>query len=429
MRRPVYLGEGTPVGAGVGAVTPPLPAPAGGLRANDILICYMESQAGQPISIANQAGGTWTLLTEVDSGGGAAGTRLTIYWSRYNGTQTAPTTSDSGDHNFAYIEAYRYCPITGTPYEGLVTGTDAAANTALSVAGSSTLGPDRLVIVVAARDNDNFNAHYSDWANPDLANIVERSDRGLTNGNGGGLVTVTAEKTAAGPYGATTATVAAAVVDAFATFALIGADDVWTDDFERAALGGNWINVGGAPGIIGSSDWGISGGNAAISAWWPVQNLNDQFSEAQIASGFNPQTSAAVFVRKQAGIAERYQFHYDTNGTAEIADPHWQLKHDGIDPGVVFATALTPGAPVAGDVLRIEARGQRISGFLNGVKIIEATHTALSSGAVGIAAAVGTGLPDPVTESVHESWKGGELFGERSWPFSRSDAAHRRSRW
>lgn len=206
------------------------------------------------------------------------------------------------------------------------------------------------------------------------------------------------------------------------------ASTIWTDEFERATLGENWELVGGTHTIIGSSDWGISDATAAISAWAYTLASGDQFSEVQLSSDFVASTSAAVFVRKQAGLAERYQFHYDTDGTAEIPEPHWQLKHDGIEPGVVFASAMTPGAPAAGDVLRIEARGQVISGFLNGVKIIEATHTALTTGRIGVAAAYGAG-PVPRTEPVHERWTGGELFGGRPRPFSRSDAVHRRSRW
>lgn len=220
MALPTYVGEGT-VDAGTTGITPGLPA---GIQADDILLLWIESQAGQAATLTNPNGGTWTLVAEPDTGGGAAGTRLSCFWSRYNGTQGAPTVGDTGDHTFGYIEAYRGCVATGTPYEGLVSGFEATADTSLEVTGSTTLGADRLVIVGAARENDNFNAHYSGWTNADLANLTERSDRGTQQGNGGGLATVTGEKAAAGSYGTTTATVANSVVDAFATFALIPAD-------------------------------------------------------------------------------------------------------------------------------------------------------------------------------------------------------------
>lgn len=219
MALPTYVGEGAP-GAGTGSITPGLPA---GIQTNDILLLWTESQSGQPTSdpLENENGGTWTKFLVQGAGSGATGTSMGCYWSRYNGTQGAPTVGDTGDHTFGYIEAYRGCVATGTPYEALVQGSEETADTSLEVTGSTTLGADRLVIVGAARPNDDFNAHYSAWANGDLANLTERSDRGTQQGNGGGLATVTGEKAAAGSYGTTTATLANSVVDAFATFALI----------------------------------------------------------------------------------------------------------------------------------------------------------------------------------------------------------------
>lgn len=216
---PTYVAEGT-VAASINDITPGLPA---GIAVNDILLLYVESQTDQPASITNANGGTWTQISVSTGGSGVNGTRLTIFWSRYNGTQGNPTVGDSGDHTLGYIEAYRGCVASGDPFEALVTGSEATADTTLEVTGSTTLGADRLVIVAAARENDDFNAHYSAWANADLANLTERSDRGTTQGNGGGLTTVTGEKAAAGAYGTTTATLANAAVDAFATFALVPA--------------------------------------------------------------------------------------------------------------------------------------------------------------------------------------------------------------
>lgn len=217
MALPTYVAEGS-VGTGTGAITPGLPA---GIATDDILILWVETQANQAATISNANGGTWTGFASPDAGG--TSTRLSAFWSRYNGTQGAPTVADSGDHTFGYIEAYRGVVASGDPYEALVTGSETTANTSLSVTGSTTLGADRLVLVGVSRENDNFNPHYSDWANADLANLTERSDRGSTQGNGGGLATATGEKASAGSYGATTATVANSVLDAFVTFALIPA--------------------------------------------------------------------------------------------------------------------------------------------------------------------------------------------------------------
>ena len=219
MALPTYVAEGT-IGASITTITPGLPA---GIATDDILLLWTESQSGQATGISNENGGTWTKHVVQGVGSGAGGTSLGCFWSRYNGTQGDPTVGDSGDHTLGYIEAYRGCVTSGDPYEGLVIGSEETADTSLEVTGSTTTGADRLVIVGTARENDNFNDHYSAWANADLANIVERSDRGTTQGNGGGLATVTGEKATSGTYTTTTATVAASVLDAFATFALIPA--------------------------------------------------------------------------------------------------------------------------------------------------------------------------------------------------------------
>lgn len=216
MALPTYVASGSMV-SGVGAITPPLPA---GIATDDILYCEIEHRSGQAISIPTPNGGTWTALTSRDVGGTTA-TRLTVFWSRYNGTQGDPTTSDSGDHQVAVIHAFRGCVNTGDPHEGEAGGTDAASDTALSASGSTTTGADRLVLVFASRDNDAAGAHYSAWANSDLANLTERFDDGTVAGNGGGMALVTGEKATPGTYGATTATLAVATTDAFLTVALI----------------------------------------------------------------------------------------------------------------------------------------------------------------------------------------------------------------
>ncbi len=92
---PTYVAAGS-VSSGTGAITPALP---GSLATNDILLLFLET-ANQAISISNQNGGTWTQVTNspqgVGTAGGTSATRLTVFWSRYNGTQGAPTTTDSG---------------------------------------------------------------------------------------------------------------------------------------------------------------------------------------------------------------------------------------------------------------------------------------------------------------------------------------------
>jgi hypothetical protein len=83
---PTFVGAGTSTG-NAAAITPSLPS---GIQTNDILILFVET-ANQSIIISNQNGGTWTQITDSPQGTGTAGgtsaTRLTAFWSRYNGVQ------------------------------------------------------------------------------------------------------------------------------------------------------------------------------------------------------------------------------------------------------------------------------------------------------------------------------------------------------
>ena len=55
------------------------------------------------------AGSAYTAEDIVNHFAPAGSTRGTVFWSRYNGTQTAPTTSDSGTSQVGFIAAFRGC--------------------------------------------------------------------------------------------------------------------------------------------------------------------------------------------------------------------------------------------------------------------------------------------------------------------------------
>lgn len=207
----------------VGAITPALPA---GIAVDDILLLCIETRSGQSISIPTPNGGTWAqpAFSPFPDTGGTTGTRFSVFWSRYNGTQGDPTTSDSGDHQIGAILAFRGCIASGDPWDVSSSGSKTSASTTVAVAGATTTVADCLVVVGCSRENDAAGAHFSNYANADLANITERFDDGAIAGNGGGFFVVTGEKAAAGAYGDTTADIAASVVNAFWTIALIPAD-------------------------------------------------------------------------------------------------------------------------------------------------------------------------------------------------------------
>jgi len=218
---PTYVAAGA-VAYGTGAITPALPA---GLQTNDILLLFLET-ANQAISISSQNGGTWTEVTGSPQGTGTAGgtsaTRLTVFWSRYNGTQGAPTTSDSGDHQLGRMIAIRGATTSGNPWDVTAGGVESTSDTSGSIPGATTTVANTLVVAAIATSlpDSNGTANFSAWTNADLASLTERTDNTVTAGNGGGLGIATGGKATAGAYGATAVTCASSATKGMMSIAL-----------------------------------------------------------------------------------------------------------------------------------------------------------------------------------------------------------------
>jgi len=219
MALPTFVAAGAEASA-ISAITPALPA---GIATDDILLLCLAT-SNQAISVADSAGGTWTEVTDSPQGTGAAGgatsTRLTVFWSRYNGTQTAPTTSDSGDVNEGCIVAFRGCETSGDPWNVTSGGVDAVSETGIEIAGDTTTVDDCLIVALVADSINDADDRYSGWTNADLVNVTERFDNGTTFGADVGLGIATGEKASAGAYGDTTVTISATSPNAFMTIAL-----------------------------------------------------------------------------------------------------------------------------------------------------------------------------------------------------------------
>jgi plastocyanin len=215
---PTFVGAGTSTG-NVNAITPSLPS---NLQTNDILILFVET-ANQSIIISDQNGGTWTQITDSPQGTGTAGgtsaTSLTAFWSRYDGVQGAPTTSDSGDHQLGRIFAFRGVIATGNPWDVTSGNIDATSDTSLSATGDTTTVGNTLVVIAAAL-NDDADDFGAAWANSNLANITVQSNTSTNTGNDGRLGVVTGEKITASAYGATTNTLTSASTKGMMTIAL-----------------------------------------------------------------------------------------------------------------------------------------------------------------------------------------------------------------
>ena len=107
---PTFVAAGTAAGS-ASAITPGLPA---GIQTDDILLLVLGTNQNEGITIPTPNGGTWTEVA--GSPANTTNTRLTIFYSRYNGTQGDPTTSDSGDHQVGRIYAFRGVVNSGDPW-------------------------------------------------------------------------------------------------------------------------------------------------------------------------------------------------------------------------------------------------------------------------------------------------------------------------
>jgi len=218
---PAYVAAGS-VSSGAGAITPALPA---GIATNDILLLFLET-ANQAISISNQNGGTWTQVTNSPQSYGTAGasnaTRLTVFWSRYNGTQGAPTTSDSGNHQLGRTIAIRGATTSGSPWDVTAGGTESTADTSGAIPGATTTVVNTLVVAAIATSlpDANGTANFSAWTNANLTSVAERTDNTVTAGNGGGLGIATGVKATAGAYTTTSVTCGTATTKAMMSIAI-----------------------------------------------------------------------------------------------------------------------------------------------------------------------------------------------------------------
>jgi hypothetical protein len=218
---PTFVAAGA-VSSGTGAISPALPT---GRATNDILLLFVET-ANQAVSISNQNGGTWAAVASSPQGTGTAGgttaTRLTVFWSRYNGTQGAPTVSDSGNHQLARMVAIRGAVSSGDPWNVTAGGVEATSDTSASIPGATTTVANTLVVVATAGSlpDTNGTTQFSAWTNANLTSLTERTDNSRSSGNGGSLGIATGVKTTAGAYGNTAVTHANSAVKGMMSIAI-----------------------------------------------------------------------------------------------------------------------------------------------------------------------------------------------------------------
>jgi hypothetical protein len=216
---PTFVAAGA-VASNTTAISPALPA---GIATGDILLLFLET-ANQAITIPTPNGGTWTQVASSpqSTGSGTTATRLTAFWSRYNGTQGAPTTSDSGDHQLGRIIAIRGAVDTGNPWDVTAGGVEAASDTSGSIPGATTTVANTLVVaaIATALPDASSTAKFSAWTNANLTSVTERTDNTVTAGDGGGLGVATGVRVATGAYGNTAVTLVNASYKAMMSIAI-----------------------------------------------------------------------------------------------------------------------------------------------------------------------------------------------------------------
>lgn len=188
MAVPTVVGVGS-AAAGTGPVTPGLPS---GVQENDILVLICETYYNETITCSG-----YTLLGNYTHA--TPSRTMNVLWKRAGASESAPTTSDSGDFQIAAILAVRGCVTTGNPFGDAIFGATGSGSTTFLPGTLLTSVADSLVIgAVGAAVDNKTTANYSNWSNSSLTNIVEQLDYFSDVGSGGGLGIITATRASAG---------------------------------------------------------------------------------------------------------------------------------------------------------------------------------------------------------------------------------------
>jgi hypothetical protein len=196
---------GTPT-SDIGTVTPGLPF---GVTLNDILFLIMQVREGPPDfvpAITDTAGGTWTAFTQAAPA--VNGPRLAVWWARYNGTQTAPTLSDSGDHGFAVIVGVRGALISGSPINVSLVGGAVFAETTTTLSSITSSAANCLVLAIVGLEGPDWDGsnNFSNWTNSVSGVMTEVLDQSSSAGVGGSIGVAYVIQASAGVTGTTTNT-------------------------------------------------------------------------------------------------------------------------------------------------------------------------------------------------------------------------------
>lgn len=212
---PTYVGSGAFAGStaalsGVDGLTLP-----SGIMADDILVFIVENANDGVVTVSGYTEAGSSPVSSTD-------TKLTVFWKRASGSESIPSTNDSGNHQNGCIYAFRGCITTGDPFDVTASG-GSGSGTSMSCAGATTTVANTMVLAAFATTWDSVQATpFSSPSNGDLGDVTLRTAGTLSSSLGGGVGLVTGEKSTSGAYGATACTQGSAVNWAAWTGALKG---------------------------------------------------------------------------------------------------------------------------------------------------------------------------------------------------------------
>jgi len=338
-----------PASGGTGSITVNWP---NNYATNDIglLICQSSNET------VTETSGGWTQVVNSPQGTGTAGaplsTRITMFWKRATGSppddpEPPAQLADAGDHVNGIIAVIRGCPITGNPIHITSGGVDAVSDTSLNITGPTTTIDECLVIIAACHGLDVPDPHWSGESAPNLSGLIERYDKSITIGNGGGTAIWSATLPSKGPVGNFEATGVAATLKAYMVVAFIPKPKLLNTDLIEGNTG-PWVPcnyggggtftmcVGGPDGTIitASNLAGIYISRDRGDSWTPIGNkhgFNDQFVAAV---AFDPVDAKIIHAATSHGIY----------GTVD-GGSSWSKRPTGVTPEPWIADIL----PAASD--------------------------------------------------------------------------------
>jgi Tfp pilus assembly major pilin PilA len=153
----------------------------------------------------------------------------------------------------------------------------------------------------------------------------------------------------------------------------------FTDDFNRAdgALGANWSVAAGSA-VVASNVMDITA-NSTTAVWATQTDNTEEYAQATLVSPGATQHQG-VFVRGDGTTQNMYYFRRTNATTCDIA----KVVANTFTSIQTIAAATTNGS-----VMRIEARGSTIRCLIDGIQVLEAIDTDLTTGRrVGVRNAV-----------------------------------------